>query len=193
MRAVTVRHFTEDDVPLRVALLRDGRFQANLNDRAVVTGDDELTAAQLATLRDGQDDERVYTACGRDGQPIGFLWITTIDWRSRTCELSIAMLPRYRLSSYGPVALRVIQEHLHDELGMRVIVNQVLAHNTMLHSATALAANRTVECAHDSWTVGEWRTACYWSQTAEAFHAGVAEWERRRATTAARIAAAVTS
>lgn len=190
MRDMTIRHFTEADIPVRTELLSDSRYLSNLNDRALLTEDEQLAADQRATMETAQATERIFTICGRAGQVIGFVWITTIDWRSRSCELSIAMLPRYRRSSYGLVALRVAYDYLHGELNMRVVVNQVLKHNTMLHSPRALAANHQVVCPFDSYTVGQWRTACYWSQDERQFRAAVALLDQERLDLARRIRSA---
>jgi hypothetical protein len=185
---ITIRHFTAADVPIRSALLRDADFQANLTDYAVLADDDALAAGQLRTIEQDQEIKRIFTACRGDGQVIGFLWITSIDWRSQSCELSFALLPRFR-GGFGPPVIDTARAYLHDELNMKVVVDQVLEHNAMLHSRTDLAARRKVRCAYDSYTVGEWRTACYWTQTEEEFRAGRELEALGRAARSARIRA----
>jgi Acetyltransferase (GNAT) domain len=164
MSVVTVRHFTEADVPVRSELLREPRFQANLTDFAVVTADDALVRNQTRTIAEEHRTKRIFTLCGSRKQILGFAWITSIDWRSQCCELSFGILPRYR-GAYGAAAVAAAHAYLRSELNMQVVVNQVLEHNTMLLSTDALAAQRRVRCAYDSYTVGEWRAACYWSET----------------------------
>ncbi|GAB3465361.1 GNAT family N-acetyltransferase [Actinophytocola sediminis] len=186
---VTIRHFTEADLELRTELLRDTLFQANLTDFATLTDTDRLIAGQRATIEREHDVKRIFTVVGQRDQPVGFVWITSIDWRSQTCELSIAVLPRYR-GGYGLTAMAAALRYVHDELNMAAIVSQVLAHNTMLQSAELLASRHSVTCPYDSFTVGEWRTALYWAQTRAEFYADGEEWERRRARRRDRIRAA---
>jgi hypothetical protein len=190
MRELTVRHFTEDDIPIRSELLREARFQANLTDFAILTGDDALAAGQRRTIAEEHDTKRIFTVCARGDKVVGFLWITSIDWLSQVCELSFAMLPRYR-GGYGPPAIDAVLGYLHDELNMEVVVNQVLEHNQMLHSAGDLAARGRVICPYDSYTVGQWRTAYYWTRGRAEFRADLAEVSRKRRERADRIRAAI--
>ncbi|MEW2520857.1 GNAT family N-acetyltransferase [Actinacidiphila alni] len=164
MPFVTVRHFTEDDIPTRTALLRESRFQANLTDFAVVSADDALTANQRRTIEREHAVKRMFTLCGSGGGTVGFAWITSIDWPGQTCELSFGVLPECR-GRYGAAAVAAAHAHIRAELNMRVVVNQVLEHNTMLVPAELLSEQRRVRCAYDSYTVGEWRTACYWTES----------------------------
>jgi RimJ/RimL family protein N-acetyltransferase len=183
-----IRHFTEADIPLRTALLRESRFQANLTDFAVVADDDALVANQHRTIEQEHQVKRIFTICGPKGQVAGFAWITSIDWRSQCCELSFGILPRYR-GGFGAAAVAAAHAYLRAELNMRVIVNQVLEHNTMLHSADSLAAHRRIRCAHDSYTVGQWRAACYWSWTEDDVREQNSQAEDRRRAIADRIRA----
>jgi GNAT acetyltransferase-like protein len=179
MPIVTVRHFTDEDVPLRTELLREARFTANLTDFAVGSADDGLTARQRRTIAEEQRTKQIFTVCGARGRVMGFAWITSIDWRAQRCELSFGVLPRDR--GLGALAVYAVHKHLRDELNMRVVVNQVLTHNTMFLSAEALEAQHQVRCERDSYTVGEWRTACYWTLSDEDIRAHRAsEGERRR-------------
>jgi len=190
MRELSVRHFAEDDIPIRTALLRESLFQTNLTDVATLTEDDELVAAQRATIREQQDTKRIFTVLGAKGQVAGFMWVTSIDWCAQICELSFAMLPAYR-SGFGLAANTVTLDYLRQELNFEVVINQVLGHNTMLQSADRLAAMSTVVCPNDSYTVGEWRTACYWTQSRAKFYAGVAAFASRRTVRRDRIKAAL--
>ncbi|GAA3226410.1 GNAT family N-acetyltransferase [Streptomyces sp. XM83C] len=184
-----VRHFTEADIPLRSALLREGRFQANLTDFAVVSSDEALEANQRRTIEEEHAVKRMYTVCRPDGRTIGFAWITSIDWRAQSCELSFGVLPRYR-GGHGAAAVAAMHRYVREELNMRAVINQVLVHNTMLVSAADLAAQAQVRCAYDSFTAGEWRDSCYWSQDAAGYERSVAEHEERRRAIAERIRAA---
>ncbi len=187
---IQIRHFSPDDIPIRSALLRDDAFQANLTDFAVLTEDDALASWQLRTIAQEQDVKRIFTACRRNGEVIGFLWITSLDWRSQCCELSFAILPRFR-GAFGPPAIDAARAYVYDELNMRVVVDQVLEHNTMLHSGSDLNRRSRVRCPYDSYTVGEWRTALYWTQRRHDYRNGVAEDTRKRAATRERIRAAL--
>ncbi len=188
MPLVTVRHFTEADIPLRTQLLREARFQANLTDFAVVTGDDALTLNMRRTLEEEQQVKRIFTLCRPQGQTVGFAWITSIDWRSQCCELSFGVLPEFR-GGFGAIAVSAVRTHVRTELNMEVIVNQVLEHNAQLVSRESLTAQRSVRCAYDSYTVGEWRTACYWSETEQDEQDNVREQQARRLEVAERIRA----
>lgn len=188
MRVITVRHFTEADIPIRNELQRESRFQANLTDIALSTDDDGLAAAQRRTIHEEHHTKRYFTMCGRKGQVVGFAWISSIDWRGQCCELSFGVLPRYR-GGLGALAVQAAHEYLRAELNMRVVINQVLEHNTMLQSAEKLAASRQVRCDFDSYTVGEWRATCYWTLTEKDVQAYDHEEETRRRTVAERIRA----
>ena len=164
MPFMTVRHFTEADIPVRTELLRENKFQTNLNDFAMSSHDRALADGMRQTIDAEHHVKRLFTMCGSKGQVVGFSWITSIDWRSQTCELSFAVLPRYR-SGFGFKAVEAAHEYLREQLHMDVIINQVLSHNTMMLSAVELDAHAQVRAEYDSYTVGEWRTACYWTVT----------------------------
>jgi RimJ/RimL family protein N-acetyltransferase len=164
MSFVTLRHFTLDDIAARTGLLRETRFQANLTDFAVSTADDDLLANQRRTIAEEHHVKQIFTLCGPNDETVGFAWITTIDWRSQSCELSFGVLPKFR-GGFGITAVRAALHYLRSELNMQVIINQVLDHNTMLQSAESLAAASRVRCEFDSYTVGQWRTAMFWTDT----------------------------
>ncbi|TDV54811.1 GNAT family N-acetyltransferase [Actinophytocola oryzae] len=186
----SLRHFAEEDLPLRTELLRDDKFQANLTDFATLSDTEALTASQRRTIEEEHDVKRIFSVLGTKGQVVGFVWLTSLDWRSQTCELSIAVLPRYR-GAYGLAAIAAALRYIHDELNMETVINQVLAHNTMLQSQALLDSRHTVTCAYDSFTVGEWRTALFWADTREEYHATKIEFEKRRAERRDRIMAKV--
>jgi RimJ/RimL family protein N-acetyltransferase len=188
MPLVTVRHFTEADIPTRMRLLREERFQANLTDFAVTTGDDALTLNMRRTIAEEQRTKQIFTLCRPQGPIVGFAWITSIDWRSQCCELSFGVLPEYR-GGFGAAAVDAARAHIRTELNMQVIVNQVLEHNAQLVSRVGLAARRSVRCAYDSYTVGQWRTACYWSETEQEERDLVRDNRARRHEVAERIRA----
>ncbi|WP_320065740.1 hypothetical protein [Micromonospora sp. RTGN7] len=188
MPFVTVRHLTEAEIPIRTALMRESRFQANLTDYAVVTGDDTLTERQRLGITEEYHIKRHFTLCGPREEVVGFAWITSIDWRSQCCELSFGILPRFR-GAFGATAVAAAHTFVRTELNMRVVVNQVLEHNTMLVSSENLAAQRRVRCDYDSYTVGQWRTACYWSENEQDAQAQRSQVEDRRAAVAERIRA----
>ena len=164
MPFMTVRHFTEADIPVRTELLRENKYQTNLNDFAMSAADRELADGMRRTIESGHHVKRLFTMCGSKGQVVGFSWITSVDWRSQTCELSFAVLPRYR-SGFGFKAVEAAHEYLREQLHMDVIINQVLSHNTMMLSAAELDAHAQIRAEYDSYTVGQWRTACYWTVT----------------------------
>lgn len=188
MTLVTVRHFTEADIPARMRLLREGRFQANLTDFAVTTGDDALSLNMRRTVAEEHRVKRIFTLCRPQGESVGFAWITSIDWRSQSCELSFGVLPEFR-GGFGAAAVEAVRAYVRAELNMRVIVNQVLEHNAQLVSHEGLASRRSARCVYDSYTVGQWRTACYWSETEQEEQALVREARARRDEVAARIRA----
>jgi hypothetical protein len=188
MPLVKVRHFTEADIPTRMQLLREGRFQANLTDFAVTTGDDALNLNMRRTIAEEHQVKQIFTLCRAQGQIVGFAWITTVDWRSQCCELSFGVLPEFR-GGFGAAAVEAVRAHIRTELNMQVIVNQVLEHNAQLVSHEGLAVRRSARCAYDSYTVGQWRTACYWSETEQEERELVREAQARRLEVAERIRA----
>jgi hypothetical protein len=192
MPFVTVRHYTEADIPARIGLLREPRFTANLIDFAVLNDDGTLEARQRRTINELHDSMRIFTLCGPKGVVLGYAWITSIDWRSQCCELSFGILPRYR-GAFGAAAVAAAHAYIRAELNMRVTINQVLEHNTMLVSAQSLAERRQVRCEYDSYTVGEWRTACYWTETEQDLARDLDRMAERRREIADRIRAETTA
>ena len=190
MMKVRVRHLAERDVPARTRLLVDALVLANLNGDAATRSAEEVTAGQLATIATGQHEKMIFTAETEGGRLLGFLWLTSIDWRSRSCEVSIAMLPEARFGM-GALAFDAMCDFVFDSLNMVVVVNQVLAHNTMMQSSAEVAARSAVVAEHDCHTSGEFRTSHYWTETAVQYRSRHAERSRRRAARAARVAAAV--
>jgi RimJ/RimL family protein N-acetyltransferase len=181
MQVMTVRHFTEADIPARIEHMRDPDFQANLSDFAASISDGDLAASQRRTIAEEQHIARIFTICGPDGEVAGFAWISSIDWYSQCCELSFGVLPRYR-GGLGALAAVALHEYLRSELNMRVVVSQVLDHNLMMQSAELVAARRQVTCPLDSYTAGEWRAAYFWAFTdADARSYPGAEQARRQA------------
>lgn len=170
MLKVRVRHFTEADVPVRTALLLDAAVLANLNGDAATRSVEELHAAQVATIRTGQHDKMILTAETAKGRVLGFLWLTSIDWRSRSCEASIAMLPDARFGM-GALAFDAMSDFVFDDLNMLVVVNQVLAHNTMMQSSADVEGRAQVTSPYDCYTSGAFRTSQYWTETAEQYRA----------------------
>jgi RimJ/RimL family protein N-acetyltransferase len=164
MQVMTVRHFTEADIPARIDHLRDPSFQANLSDFTASITDDDLAASQRRTIAEEQRTARIFTICGPGGEVAGFAWISSIDWYSQCCELSLGVLPRYR-GGPGALASAALHEYLLSELNMRVVVTQILDHNQMMQSAERVAARRQVICPLDSYTAGEWRAAYFWAHT----------------------------
>ncbi len=184
-----MRHFELSDIPVRSALLRDGRVLANINDDALNQADDQLAEGQRRTVEEQHHTKLIYTVCMPDGSTIGFCWLTSIDWRSRSCELSFALLPEYRIG-LGSALVPEAREFMFRELNMRTMINQVLDHNTMLLSTGDQRELSQVTCDYDSYTVGEFRRARYWSRTVEQCVAEAEEFRRRRAERRERILAA---
>jgi|SRR5579859_6645432 len=164
MQVMTVRHFTEADIPARIKHMRDPSFQANLSDFATSITDESLAARQRRTIAQEQHTARIFTICGPGGEVAGFAWINPIDWYSQCCELSAGVLPPYR-GGLGALAVAALYEYLLSELNIRVVVSQVLDHNQMMQSAELMAACRQVTCPLDSYTAGEWRAAHFWAFT----------------------------
>ncbi|MGQ0838599.1 GNAT family N-acetyltransferase [Actinokineospora sp.] len=186
MRGLTIRHFTPADVPLRTALLREPHCLENIGDWPLLTDHGEIVARQHAAIAHRQASLRLFCVCRGTGEVIGFVWMTDIDWRSQTCQFSIVLVERYR-GGFGTPAVITAREYLHNELNMRVVVNRVFEHNTMLNSRGQLTASRQVTCPYDGYTVGEFRTQSAWVQTVDDFRASVAELPQRRAELRARI------
>ena len=188
--SVYFTHFAAEDVPIRNALLRDPEFQANITDFASTVDDDELSASPLRTIAEEHDTKRIFTVRRGQGEVIGLWWITSIDWRSQSCELSFALLPRFR-RAFGTHLAEAAFRYLYDELNMKVVISQVMEHNVMLHSTERLTRLRRVRSPYDQFTAGHWVTACYWTSTVEDSRDDVRDLARRRAEHAARLRAAL--
>jgi RimJ/RimL family protein N-acetyltransferase len=164
MRRLTIRHFDHQDVDARVQLMTDRDFQRNLVDFAAVTSPEALREAQRRTIDEEYETKIVFVLETPAGSTVGYTWITSIDWVSHTCELSIALLPRYR-RAYGLVALIRMYDYLYGEMNFDTVVNQVLADNEMLLSAQAADRRAQVRARQDSFTVGRFCDSLYWTQT----------------------------
>jgi hypothetical protein len=187
MKRLLLRHYDHDDVEERIALMTEAAFQRNLAHSPALTSHEELCAREHRTIDEQYETRIVYVVTTRSGVTIGYAWISSIDWISRCCELSIALLPRYR-RGYGLAALIELYDHLYDNMNFETVVNQVLAGNDMLLSDDAARAVRHVHCRRDSYNDGEFRDALYWSQTGDEHRAFAERTRERHARIRARIA-----
>ncbi len=184
--SVYLTHFAEDDIEVRSSLQRDHLFQTNIDDAASTSQDDELAARQQRTIDEEHETKRIFTVRRGKGEIIGFCWITSIDWRSQCCEVSLALLPRFR-HAMGALLSDAVFRYLYDELNFKVLVNQVMAHNSMLLSEDRIAELHQVRRPYDQFTAGRWNTACYWTVTREQSRMEQRGLARRRADNAVRV------
>lgn len=175
MLPLDVSHLEESDIPERITLLYDVAVRNNLNAITLAHSAEELTAAHRRALAAEHQTKRFFKLSLGDGGLIGYCWITEIDWVNQTCELSIAILPGFRVG-YGFIGLLRMYDYLYDTLNVRVVVNQILDGNEMLRSRTSIAPLVQVESPLDSLTCGALRTAYYWTQNRDEH----AELARRR-------------
>jgi len=178
MKRLVIRHYDHDDIDTRVDLMTEAAFQRNLLHTAAITPRDELRAADRRTIENDYETKIRYVVETSSGTTIGYAWISDIDWVGRSCELSIALLPRHR-RGYGLAALIELYDHLYDNMNFETVVNQILIGNDMLMSDAAARLASHVECRRDSFTDGAFRDTRYWSQT-RAEHRAFEERTARR-------------
>jgi Acetyltransferase (GNAT) domain len=178
MRRLLIRHFEHSDIESRAELLAERDFTRNLANLGVLTSRDELRRAQARTIEEEYESKIIFVVTTPAEAIVGYTWITNIDWLNRTCELSIALLPRFR-RSYGLLALIEMYDYLYDEMNFETVINQVLVGNEMLMSDGAAERTRQVYCDNDSFTDGAFRDSRYWTQSRQE-HRAFAQRARER-------------
>lgn len=160
-----VTHLEEEDIEERILLLFDYHVQKNLNHTSMLLNKDEIRKSHIDTINHGQEFKRYYVIKTSNQNIIGYCWITSVDWVEQTCELSISILPDFRIG-YGMLALLEMYNYLYKYLNMRTIINQVLEGNQLLRSEDSLN-KKSIKSRYDSFTFGKYRSAFTWTQTLE--------------------------
>ena len=164
VKPLVIRLMTEEDIDERVALLTDAKVQRNLLHTGALVPATELRAKHSGWIEAEEPQRLMYRVGTQAGDLIGFTWLTSIDWTSQSCELSIALIPERR-GRYGMLTLIHMYEYLYATLNMRVVTNQILSANTMLVRAETRAQRAQVVSPDDSYTTGGFRTSYRWTQT----------------------------
>ncbi|WP_019240560.1 MULTISPECIES: GNAT family N-acetyltransferase [Bacillus] len=158
-------HLEESDIKNRMDLLYDYHVQKNLNHLSMLFDENQIKNIHLQGISHQQDIKRHYIIKTSLEQIVGYCWITSIDWINRTCELSISILPKYRIG-YGYLALIEMYEYLYKYLNMKTITNQILEENELLRTESSIK-EFALKGKYDSYTNGKYRISYKWTQTLE--------------------------
>lgn len=186
MRLLRVRLMRAEDIDERADLYLDARVQSNLTHAGSTLTREQVRSAHLGWLQHDWHERLMYRVSTESDQLVGFTWLTDIDWLSRSCELSIMLVPAHR-SRLGMLALITMYRYLYDTLNMHVVVNQVLSGNEMLLSEGRRESLTQVVCPDHVYTVGKLRTAYVWGQTRSDHEALMAHGAERAARISARV------
>lgn len=158
-------HLEENDVNGRMELLYDYHVQKNLNHLSMLYDETQIKEIHLQSIFHQQDSKRHYIIKTHSEKIVGYCWITAIDWLNSSCELSISILPKYRIG-YGYLALIEMYEYLYKNLNIKTIINQILEGNELLRSETSII-DFALKSEYDSYTSGMYRSSYIWTQTLE--------------------------
>ncbi|MFB8765407.1 GNAT family N-acetyltransferase [Nocardiopsis alba] len=167
-RFIRIRHFQESDIPLRVELMNDDRYMANVRDTALSTGANELERWHLDVLNEHPRSTMLFTATTNKGQVLGFTWVYDIDWTGPSGQLSIAMFPRYR-TGWGSLAIQATSALLFDEFGFQRITTQIFTHNTMMHSDEWTSERTDLLLPYFAFVSGRFCHSRIWTQSQEEY------------------------
>lgn len=158
-----ISHLEENDVKGRMDLLYDYHVQKNLNHISMLLNETQIKESHLQCILHQQDSKRYYIIKTHSEKIVGYCWISSIDWINSSCELSISILPQYRIG-YGYLALIEMYEYIYKHLNIKTIINQILEGNELLRSETSIK-DFAVKSEYDSYTAGKYRSSYIWTQT----------------------------
>lgn len=164
-KKVIITHLEQEDIDGRISLLYDFHVQQNLNHLSMMVDQSEIKEFYSNAVKEQQDNKRYYVIRTKNREIIGYCWITEIDWINRSCELSISILPKYRIG-FGFLAMIEMYNYLYFHLHMKSVINQVLEGNTLLLKNTPKSA---IKRRMDSFTFGIYRKSYLWNQTKEQY------------------------
>ncbi|MEC5425422.1 GNAT family N-acetyltransferase [Virgibacillus sp. C22-A2] len=162
---IMITHLEEEDIDGRISLLYEFHVQQNLNHLSMTVDKSKLKDFYSDAVIEQQDNKRYYVIKTKSQKIIGYCWISDIDWINQSCELSISILPKYRIG-FGFLAMVEMYNYLYNQLNMKSVINQILeGNNLLLKSAPKNALKRRM----DSFTFGEYRASYLWNQTKEQY------------------------
>ncbi|OIU69817.1 GNAT family N-acetyltransferase [Rossellomorea aquimaris] len=165
LQGIFIEHFEHEHIEDRISLLYDYHIQKNLNHLSMQFDRNKIRELHEDSIENNQDSKRYYVIKTNKNKIVGYCWISSIDWINRTCELSIGILPEYRIG-YGLLALVKMYDYLYDQLNMKTVLNQILEGNELLRSKVSLDG-LAIKIKGDSFTAGKVRNAYMWTQTKE--------------------------
>jgi hypothetical protein len=163
LQGIYIEHFEHEHIEDRISLLYDYHIQKNLNHLSMQFDKNKIREIHEDSIENKQNSKRYYVIKTNKNRIVGYCWISSIDWINRTCELSIGILPEYRIG-YGLLALVKMYDYLYDQLNMKTVLNQILEGNELLRSKVSLNG-LAIKIKRDSFTAGKVRNAYMWTQT----------------------------
>jgi hypothetical protein len=165
LQGIYIEHFEHEHIEDRISLLYDYHIQKNLNHLSMIFDKNKIREIHEDSIENQQSSKRYYVIKTNKNKIVGYCWISSIDWINRTCELSIGILPEFRIG-YGLLALVKMYDYLYDQLNMKTVLNQILEGNELLRSKVSLNG-LAIKLEQDSFTAGKVRNAYMWTQTKE--------------------------
>jgi RimJ/RimL family protein N-acetyltransferase len=172
--ALTVRPYTEADIPFRYSLLQDPAAETNLQPILKVINRDEFFAAERAHLAQGCASRPTFVVETAHGKPVAMTWVGPIDWQHRVGDVALIVAPRFRIG-YGTLVVIAVQRLLFEEYNLDVAISQVYSGNNMLQTGSAVLQHRQVTLVDEIWQGGEYWSAHLWTTTRNQFEQ---EWGR---------------
>lgn len=172
IRHVHIRRMTVGDIPARVDLLQDEHVKENIEDLAAVLPRRQIEAHNFQRMNDEESHHIDLVLENSSGAVLGYSWLSGIDWQSRLCEVSIALLPEYR-GGLGHICYLAVKVFVFQSLGIRSILCQVLSSNRMMIGGEQLKKKATMHSKWDAYIAGEWRECYLWIEDSESFEAAM--------------------
>ncbi len=162
-----------EDIDVMARWMNDAYLNSTVFDQASFAGGAEQQAMnwleENAAVYGG--DNLVLLACAMNsGQPIGMVWFSNIDWRSRTADLRYLVgEPEYRTSLFGPeIALLSLQLAFHT-LNLHKLYGYVLSSNVDSIKLADFGAVKEGILEHYLYTGGSWNDYHMYAMFSEGF------------------------
>ena len=172
--SLSVRPYTEADIPFRYALLQDQAAETNLQPILKIITKDEFFEAERAHLAQGCVSRPTFVVQTAHGKAVAVAWVSPIDWQHRFGDVALIVAPRYRVG-YGSLVVIAVQQLLFEEYNLEVAVSQVYSGNSMMQNGNAVLQRRQVTLVDEIWQGGEFWSAYLWTTTRAQFEQ---EWGR---------------
>jgi hypothetical protein len=164
MSLLELRHLRLSDIAGRVAVLMDPHVRKNISSVPALCDDAALTA-YFTDIVEGRNPNRVeFVLTKPDSTVVAYDWLHKVDWPSRTCEIGMITIPRFRFG-YGLIAMLKTYEFAFGTLNMRSVLNEVHDDNEMMTTTETMAGRAQLVAVQGQFTEGHIRNSIFWTET----------------------------